>query len=239
MKDTRFIELVNLYIDRQLSPAEAAEFEQEIRSNPRRRQVYQQYCRMHRATRLVYESFRAHAEQQGEAAGAATRPATIARLENRQRQRARWAYATAGLAAAACLTFVVVRNDFFRAPAADLPAQAVAQALPAAAPAPGFAPVATAASPATFAAGPAPVTTDEFVTLRGMLLTQDDYAALAAAVRLQEQRLLQLGQTQDARLSLFDDGVFEPRPTLRAVNNPAPVRRTRAATEFTAFQFQR
>ena len=63
MKDTRFIELVNLYVDRQISPAETAELEAEIQASPRRRKIYQQYCHMQRATKLVYESFRANAEQ--------------------------------------------------------------------------------------------------------------------------------------------------------------------------------
>ena len=42
MKDTRFIELVNLYVDRQISAEETAELETEIQANPRRRQVYQE-----------------------------------------------------------------------------------------------------------------------------------------------------------------------------------------------------
>ncbi len=61
MNDNRFIELVNLYIDRQISAAETAELEAEIQGNPRRRAIYKQYCQMHRATTLVYESFRAQA----------------------------------------------------------------------------------------------------------------------------------------------------------------------------------
>ena len=36
MKDTRFIELVNLYVDRQISSAETAELEAEIQASPRR-----------------------------------------------------------------------------------------------------------------------------------------------------------------------------------------------------------
>ena len=58
MKDNRFIELLNLYVDRQISPAETAELEAEIQSSPRRQKIYREYCQMHRATKLVYESFR-------------------------------------------------------------------------------------------------------------------------------------------------------------------------------------
>lgn len=231
MKDTRFIELVNLYIDRQLSPAEATELETEIRDNPRRRQVYQQYCRMHRATTLVYESFHAHAGQQG--AQTARRPATIARLENRQRRRARWSYAAAGLAAA-CFAFVVARNDGFSpsAPAGRPVAIAEARAPVAAEPA-------VAESRATaVAAQPVVLTGSDLVNLREEFLASSDYAALLAAARLQEQRLLNPGQVSPRRASLFDDGVFEQRSALQPLNT-TPVRRPRANTEFTAFQFQR
>lgn len=236
MKDSRFIELVNLYIDRQLSPDEAAEFEHEIRHNPRRRQLYLQYCRMHRATTLVYDSFRAHAGQQG--GETARRPATIARLENRQRRRARWSYAAAGLAAAACFAFVVVRNDVFSPADPAGSATTLAQAATAApasteAPAAAPAPVFVAANQAVT------LETPDLVGLRNEFLAEGEYAALLAAARLQEQRLLNPGQAAPLRASLFDDGVFESRPMLRTLNPNQPSRRARTASEFTAFQFQR
>ena len=51
MKESRFIELVNLYVDRQISTAETAELEAEIQVSPRHRKIYQQYCHMQRATK--------------------------------------------------------------------------------------------------------------------------------------------------------------------------------------------
>ena len=63
MKESKFIELLNLYIDRQISPEEAARLEEEILHNPRHRRIYQQYCRMHRACTLVLENIRAQADQ--------------------------------------------------------------------------------------------------------------------------------------------------------------------------------
>ena len=108
MKDQRFIELVNLYIDRQITVSEAAELEDEIQGNPGRRAIYRQYCQMHQATRQVYDSFRAPATAAPELAQTANRNA-IARFENQQRQpRFRWAYFAGGLAAA-CLALVFVR----------------------------------------------------------------------------------------------------------------------------------
>lgn len=231
MKDSRFTELVNLYIDRQISPDEQAELELEIQSNPRRRQVYLQYCRMHRATKLVYESFRAQTEQPGQPA---RQPATIAHIQGRIRQRRlRWAYAASGLAAAACVAFVVMRSNLTDASTAS-PDLAAAQTTPAA-PA-----VAVAAQPA-----PAPTVRAEAprqAELANAALTPRDYASILASLRQDEQSLLSLQNNNGApRLnSLFDDGVFEERTGLQNRANNLPNRKNpRLQTEFTAFQFQR
>ena len=53
MKDSRFIELLNLYVDREITPAEAAELEAEVQANEQRRRVYNQYCRIDRACTVV------------------------------------------------------------------------------------------------------------------------------------------------------------------------------------------
>ena len=63
MKDHRFIELVNLYVDRQITATETAELEAEMQGNPRRRAIYRQYCQLHSATKQVYDSFRANAAE--------------------------------------------------------------------------------------------------------------------------------------------------------------------------------
>ena len=107
MKDHRFIELVNLYIDRQISAAETADLEAEIQANPRRRAIYHQYCQINRAATLVYESFRTDAP--GQENVLAKGKATIARIQHSGHQpRARWAYYAGGLAAA-CVALVLVR----------------------------------------------------------------------------------------------------------------------------------
>ncbi len=59
MKEKKFLEQLNLYLDGVIDPAGAAELEQEILANPARRRIYNDYCRIHRATKLVYEHFRA------------------------------------------------------------------------------------------------------------------------------------------------------------------------------------
>lgn len=220
MNESRFIELVNLYIDRQASPAEAAELEKEIQANPQHRQVYLQYCRMHHASRLVYESFRAQADQSGPAV---RETATIAHFQSRQRQRRmRWVYAATGLAAAACLAFVFLR------PANQPVTQAteIAAANPAPAPA-------TMVAKAETATPAAPVAVEQAVAPTRPALTHD-YATMMAALR-------EDNSSQPRLQSLFDDGVFEVQPTvlpLRSKNQQLR-RDPRAQTEFTAFQFQR
>lgn len=58
MKDKQFLEHLNLYLDGTIDPADAAELEREILSNPTRRRVFNDYCRIHRATKLIYQQFR-------------------------------------------------------------------------------------------------------------------------------------------------------------------------------------
>ncbi len=105
MKESKFIELLNLYIDRQISPEEAALLEEEILHNPRHRRIYQQYCRMHRACTLVFENIRAQADQGAGVEEVAGRAVGFAP----RTRRPVWGYYAAGLAAAACVALVAVQ----------------------------------------------------------------------------------------------------------------------------------
>jgi hypothetical protein len=226
MKDNRFIDLVNLYVDRQITAAETAELEAEIQSNPRHRAIYRQYCQMHHATTLVYESFRAGAPAQEAAA-----EGTIARFE--RDRRTHWGYYAGGLAAAACLALVFVQLNTRRTAEADLLAKT--DSLPAVQ-------VATTAPRATVAA---PATVEPkagLVSLRNNVVTEQDYVALLTTLRQEEARAFANGQLQPGQLpSLFDDGVFESRQVM-PLNNQRVYRSRQSPTqqaEFTAFQFQR
>lgn len=229
MKDNRFIDLVNLYIDRQITAAETAELEAEIQSNPRHRAIYRQYCRMHRATTLVYESFRADAPAQQKAT---TGEGTIARFE--RDRRTHWGYYAGGLAAAACLALVFVQLNTRRSAEAELLAKAdslpTVQAAAVPSPANDIAPVAAVAPKAGL------------VSLRNNVVTEQDYAALLTALRQEEERAFSNGQHQSGQLpSLFDDGVFESRQVM-PLNNQRVYRSRQSPAqqaEFTAFQFQR
>lgn len=230
MKDHRFIELVNLYIDRQITAAETAELETEIQGNSRRRAIYQQYCKMHRATTLLYDSFRAQAA----GPGAAETPAqgSIALFESRQRvRRSRWAYYASGMAAAACLALVLVRVNTRPAPtatplAAVPPPVTVAASRPEVAAQPGARPD---AAPVRVVVGPA--------SLRNV--TDQDFAALLAALRQDQQRNGRVAA--DRAPSLFDDGVFEaPQVLLPPSQRVFRSQQTPAQqVEFTGYQFQR
>ena len=61
MKDSTFIELLNLYVDHQISPADATRLEEEVRGNPERRRVYRQYCQIQKACTSLGDAFRTEA----------------------------------------------------------------------------------------------------------------------------------------------------------------------------------
>lgn len=229
MKDHRFIELVNLYIDRQISAKETAELEAEIQASPQRRAVYRQYCQLHSATKQVYESFRTNAEPQARVPAGRVVTGDFAR-----RPRSNWIHYAGGLTAAACLAMLFVRYNAGSAPTIDESARtATAPTVQ----------VATATPPAPVATGRvAPATAATMISLKDNLSGEPDYAAMLAALRREEQRAFANGEIQPSRLpSLFDDGVFDARQFVPA-NNQRTFRGKQAPAqqaEFTAFQFQR
>ena len=234
MKDNRFIELVNLYIDRQISGEEMESLEAEMQANPRRRAVYRQYCQMHRATTLVYESFRTeNPEQPGDNLRAQTK---VARFEPQSGRRKHWTYYATGLAAA-CVALVSAKvaftgnrvssqqNSIAAVQSKSAPVAVVAQSTPAV-----IAPVAIAVTQP--AAKPA-------LAQANSLVASQDYAAMLAAMRKEDQRAFASGQIQPSRTtSLFEDGVFDSQPlgSSRIFRNKPT---TSQQAEFAAFQFQR
>ncbi len=111
MKETRFIELLNLYVDQQLSPQEAAELEAEIQQNPARHRTYRQYCRMQKACAQLFEHERSAAPASTALARAMTdADRKIVAFPGRETRRAIWpvGFSIGAVAAAACVAFVVV-----------------------------------------------------------------------------------------------------------------------------------
>ena len=216
MKDARFVELVNLYIDRQIAPEEAAELEAEIQASPRRRALYREYCQMHRATKLVYDSFRAHADVQ---IGGAAEPGSIAYFAQRRSRvrRTFWLSTAAGLAAAVAVAFHFVRPEAGPSvPLAGTPAPAAKVAV---------------AAPQPMAPAPAKA------------VAQPDYAALLASLRQAQPRTYAISPAPAvAPVSLFDDGVFDHKqPTASGANGMTLSKGAskNQTAEVTAFQFQR
>eukprot|EP01035_Chromulina_nebulosa_P015261 gene15261-20220_t len=104
MKDSEFIELLNLYLDHEITAADAARLEAEVQASPDRRKVYLQYCRMQKACTVLAKDF---AEK---SAAAEAEGRKIVAFEP---QRSPWAtglWAAGGLAAAACVALVLVNR---------------------------------------------------------------------------------------------------------------------------------
>ena len=98
MKDAKFIELLNLYVDHQISPEEAELLETEVRSNPERRRVYHEYCQIQKASSVIAETFRTEAP--------ANAP-KIADFKVRRSSAGAVAYIGGLLAVAACVAVVL------------------------------------------------------------------------------------------------------------------------------------
>lgn len=234
MKDNRFIELVNLYVDRQISGEEMESLEAEMQANPRRRAIYRQYCQMHRATTLVYESFRSeNPEQPGDNLRS---QAKVTRFESQSGRRKHWTYYATGLAAA-CVALVFAKVAFTGSRVSNQHHTiASVQAAPA--------PVALVAQLTPAVTAPAVIAVNQPAAIPALahansLVASQDYTAMLSAMRKEDQRAFASGQIQSSRTtSLFEDGVFDSQPlgSSRIFRNKPT---TSQQAEFAAFQFQR
>ena len=232
MKDNRFIELLNLYIDRQITVAETTELEAEIQQNPKRQAVYRQYCQIHAATKLVYDSFRLNATEQPVLPAA--QPGVVELFETKLR-RSHFAYYAGGLAAAACLALVFLHQSSTPKMGA-LTVAGQTENRP------------VTVRPAVVAvAAVVPAKTAEpvvgLVSLRNSVTSTPDYAAMLTVLREQdEERAIANGPLQaNHGQSLFDDGLFNAN-RVAPVQDPRlfRIQQTQAQqAETTVFQFQR
>jgi anti-sigma factor RsiW len=111
MKEPKFIELLNLYLDQQIEPADAALLEEEIARNPARRRIYQQYCRMHRACTTMFEQSSPSGSVGVKLAMAAAAADEKIQAFPAPRRSYAWIGYGAGLAAAACGAFVFLSRS--------------------------------------------------------------------------------------------------------------------------------
>lgn len=131
MKDSEFIELLNLYLDHEIAAEDTARLEAEVQSNPARRRVYQEYCRMQKACKMLAQDFASEADETPE-----KKVISFTGAREPVRSHSALRYASAGLlAAAACVAVVFVTQNRTHAPAAPEPS-AIANVTPAPAQAP-------------------------------------------------------------------------------------------------------
>jgi hypothetical protein len=110
MKESEFIELLNLYLDHELSVADAGRLEAEVQNNPARRKVYQQYCRMQKACKVLAADFQSDVAREVadvEKKIIAFNPEAAAAAQ-RKRQNVMMTFG--GLAAAACVAIILVNR---------------------------------------------------------------------------------------------------------------------------------
>ena len=104
MKDSEFIELLNLYLDHEISAVDADRIEREVRENPARRQIYQDYCRLQKACTLLAKDY----VEQSSASGS-TEDRKLVAFQPRRSWGA-GVYLGGFAAAAACVTVLVFAN---------------------------------------------------------------------------------------------------------------------------------
>ncbi|HEX2855397.1 MAG TPA: zf-HC2 domain-containing protein [Opitutaceae bacterium] len=225
MKDNEFIELLNLYLDHEISPADAARLEAEVQRDPARRRVYVDYCRMHKACTLLADEVTTEA------------PAPV----EFEPARSRWfpaLYATAGLAAAACVAFVVFNRN-------SQPTSASSPAL-----ATNVAPAAVAAPVSS--AAPAPEMARNIPrTVTVLAARQLEFQPVTTSFRLSDPGA-PVPAAQDLRLTWIDEIQLSSLPkvpveSLRFDDSKSPLRNgaqhlgpgLQEAAESAAWQFQR
>ncbi len=218
MNDREFIELLNLYVDKEISQEDALRLEAEVGASPERRKVYDQYCRIQRACCEL-------AEQMAETA--AERPASLG-AELRAPFAWRMAPFMVGLAAAACVAVLFGLRE--------RGANAVKAS-------PGAAVESPVASPATVADDPMTA-----VFSMRLAAGQSERTGARALFAMDEasSQVPQLNWIEDIHMAPVlgaadSQFLFSEKPDLKApISNGAPNSRdSRQPAEMAAFRFQR
>lgn len=124
MKDSEFIELLNLYLDHEISPADAARLEAEVQANPARRRTYETYCRMQKACKVLAKDFVPEPEASPEHNVIAFETASVARKRRR-------VFAVSSFAAAAACVAIVFVGVSRHSTSITQPADGIAKVAPA------------------------------------------------------------------------------------------------------------
>lgn len=114
MKDSEFIALLNLYLDHEISAADAARLEAEVQANPERRKIYEEYCRMQKACKVLAADFVTAEEAAASPANRKIVAFNVAAAEAaaaRRRRAGNRYLAGAAVAMAACVTIIFVGRN--------------------------------------------------------------------------------------------------------------------------------
>ena len=111
MKDSEFIELLNLYLDHEISAADAARLEAEVQTNQARRRIYQQYCRMQKGCKLVAADFHTEPVVVADRKVVPFNTAALAKAEARRRRMGSFYTVGTFAAVAACVAIVFVGRN--------------------------------------------------------------------------------------------------------------------------------
>lgn len=247
MKDAEFIELLNLYLDHEISAEDAERIEAEVQQNPARRRIYQDYCRLQKACTLLAKDY----VEQAAATGAADDRKVVAFPSRRT-----WglgAYASGLAAAAACVAVVVFVNRSGPVAPLSQPGNSVVVADPA--PPASSAPVdVTVQSTPTVDATARTIAQTVTVpahraelrpVFNASALTLNKNAATATLVASDQASLdAQFDWMRDIQLAPIQAGAvdtlrFEPKADLKANSRPFGPGRTQSDVQNAAFQFQR
>lgn len=210
MKESKFIELLNLYVDHEITAADAALLEAEVQRDPERRRVYREYCQMQKACTQFAEQFQTEAPP-----APAVEPATVVAFP--RRRFAALAY-VGGLAAAACVAAVVLSWNRPGRPQLNQPTPALAVA----------APVLSTGLTARPELKPAFGGLVRESTREGRLFAEAERAQFDWLNDIRLQRVT------------IDQLRFDTQPTLQPADYLLRARRTPPAqAEMTAFRFQR
>jgi hypothetical protein len=250
MKDSAFIELLNLYLDHEISAADAAKLEAEVQTNAARRRIYQQYCRMQKACKMVAADFQTDSEgaiAANDRKVVAFHPGAASGTAG-QRKRVNAIYAMGTFAAAAaCVAIIFVSSG--RQDAIPAQNEWTAEVTPAA-PA-GEAKADSVAAEASAPRGLVSVAQRPAATLvaNPLLLTGNTQAqaVLAAAVRQADNQLAWLETVHLAplqkRTPVSNNLRFDATLGIegRALGNRAsmPMKHTEPAEDMVTFQFMK
>jgi len=221
MNDKEFIELLNLYVDREISPADAMRLEKVVATNPKRREVYDQYCRIQKACSML-------SEETLDMSSVTTTPTVI---EFPAQNPWRFGPMVAGLVAAAACAVVIVGVKNRAASSAEIAASSSSRAV--------------LASNPVDSADSLSMKPVLFVRLPSDPAPRDAQRTLLAYADAQAP-MPQLNWIGDIHMSPVSatatgDFLLNPKTDLKAAvmtDNPAP-RDAQEPVEMAAFRFQR